>query len=360
MRSKFSNFFILTAALGLFLFTQSLAQQNLSFVRVSQQAKVSQAIGFANVEINYSRPSANGREIWGTLVPYGLAPNGFGNGKPMPWRVGANENTTIKLSHEAKINGSKLPSGVYSVHAIVQEDEWTLIFNKEIDAWGSFFYEQSQDALRIKSKPQQAAHNELLTFGFENLTQASSDIFLHWGKVKVPFKVEFDQHAVALDTFRKELTNRAGFNQAAFGAAARYCMQNNVNLDEAMAWIDKALGMNGGDNFNNKSVKAGLLTAKGKKAEGDKIMEGAFDIATEAELNNYGYQLMGQNRLDEAIEIFKLNVKRHPDAWNVYDSLGEALNNKGDKAGAKKNYEIAYEKAPGQQKARIEGIIKGL
>ena len=127
-----------------------------------------------------------------------------------------------------------------------------------------------------------------------------------------------------------------------------------------MVWIDKVVSMNNGNNFNNNSVKAGLLNVAGKADEGDRLLEAAIGTATEAELNTYGYQLMGQNKLDDAIKIFELNIKRHPDAWNTYDSLGEALNNKGDKKGARKNYEIAYEKAPAGQKARIEGILKGL
>jgi Flp pilus assembly protein TadD len=118
--------------------------------------------------------------------------------------------------------------------------------------------------------------------------------------------------------------------------------------------------MNGGQNFNNNAVKAGLLTLQGKAEEGDKILEASMETATEVELNIYGYQLMGQNRLDDAIKIFELNIKKHPESWNTYDSLGEALANKGDKEGAKKYYEKAYEMAPAAQKARIEGLLKNL
>jgi len=359
MKSKTYFYYFVLSLLCLFA-ELTFAQANLSFVRVSPQATIVQNIGFATVEVNYSRPGAKGREIWGKLVPYGLAPNAFGNGKPMPWRAGANENTTISLSHDAKINGSPLSAGKYSIHALVQDSEWTIIFNSDLDAWGSFFYESSNDILRIKVKPGKAEFKEWLTFDFDNFSQGSADLNLHWGEVKVPISIEFDQHKVVLDRYQKELSNLQGFNQAAWAAAARYCLQNNINLDEAMTWIDKALGMNGGNTFNNNSIKAGLLTAKGQKEEGDKLMEASIGTSTEAELNVYGYQLMNQGRLDEALDIFRLNIKRNPDAWNVYDSLGEALNNKGDKEGAKENFEIAYEKAPAGQKARIEAVIKGL
>ena len=352
---------MITALFIIFIFSGSIfSQTNLSFIRVSPQAKVTQNVGFAEISVEYSRPGAREREIWGKLVPYGLAPNAFGNGKRMPWRIGANENTTISISHDALIEGSELPAVKYSLHAIVQEDEWTIIFNNDTEAWGSFFYEKSNDMLRVKVKPVESKFEEFLTIGFDNLSLESVDLFIHWGKVKVPIIIEFDRHEITLDAFRAELTNLQGFNQAAWGAAARYCLNNNINLDEAMTWIDKALGMNGGDNFNNNSVKAGLLTAQGKQEEGDKLIEASIANSTEAELNAYGYQVMNQGRLEEAIQIFELNVKRHPDAWNVYDSLGEALNNSGDKSGAKKNYEIALEKAPAAQRTRIETILKGL
>lgn len=338
----------------------TLGQTNLSFFRVSPHSKIIQDVGFAEIQIDYSRPGAKGREIWGKLVPFGLAPNPFGNGKPMPWRVGANENTTINLSHDAKINGSLLSAGIYSIHALVGEKEWTVIFNSDIDSWGSFFYEAENDVLRLKVTPQKGEFKEWLSFSFDKFTPSSTELDLQWGDIKIPLSIEFDEHKITLDTYRKELTNLQGFNQAAWGAAAMYCLQNKINLEEAMAWVDKALGMNGGNNFNNNSVKAGLLTEMGKKEEADKLMKKTLDSATEAELNNYGYQLMNQGNLDDAIEIFKVNINKNPDSWNVYDSLGEALNNKGDKKNSKDNYETAYDKAPESQKARIEKIIKGL
>lgn len=353
----FAEFLVFILILGVSVLP---AQQNLSFVRVSPQAKAVQNIGFATIEIDYSRPGANGREIWGKLVPYGLAPNAFGNGKPMPWRSGANENTTIFLSHDAKVNGELLPAGKYSIHMIVQEDEWTIIFNNDFDAWGSFFYEQENDALRIIAKPTKTHFEEWMTFGFEKLTTASCDAFIHWGEIKVPFTIEFNQHKIVLDKYRDELTGLAGFNQAAWGAAARYCLNNDVNLDEAATWVDKALSMNNGNNLPNIVVKAGLLEKAGKGAEGDKLIEESIGNATEDEINNYGYQLMGQNKTDEAIKMFELNVKQNPDSWNVYDSLGDALVNKGDKKAGKEYYEKAYDMAPAGQKSRIETIIKEL
>lgn len=360
MNSKSAQTIFTALILCLFLLTETNAQTNLPFLRVSPKAKVSQNIEFASVEISYSRPSVQGREIWGTLVPYGLAPNPFGNGKPMPWRAGANENTVVTLSHDAMINGNKLAAGSYGLHMLVHENEWTVIFSKDNNAWGSFFYEEKNDALRFKVKPTESHFEEWLMYGFDNITPNSCNAYLHWGNVKVSFKVEFDKNKVVLDTYRDLLTNLGGFNPAAWATAANYCLTNNTNVDEGMAWIDKALSMAGGVNFNNNVIKAGLLKLKGNVEEGEKIIAASIETSTEAELNNYGYQVMNQGNLDEAIKIFELNVKRFPQAFNTYDSLGEALNNKGDKKGAKENYEKAYELAPANQKARIENVLKGL
>jgi tetratricopeptide (TPR) repeat protein len=353
----------LFSSLLLFAFvSQSLAQRPLPiFPRVSPQASVSQNIAaFVQIKIDYSRPGVNNREVWGQLVPYGLAPNAFGNGKPMPWRAGANENTTISFSHDVFVEGQEIKAGKYGLHMIPGENDVTIIFNKNSKAWGSFFYEPDLDALRVRVKWQEAPFQERLLYAFDYDTVNTTTAYLHWGTRKIPFKISVDTHKIVLETYRESLTTLPGFNPAAWAAAARYCLNNNINLDEAMAWADKALGMNGGATFNNKTVKAGLLTATGKVKEADELMAAAMPAASEAELNNYGYQLMNTNRLDEALKIFKMNLDQHPDSWNAHDSYGEALNNKGDKKGAEKYYEKALQMAPANQKTRIEGILKTL
>ena len=103
-----------------------------------------------------------------------------------------------------------------------------------------------------------------------------------------------------------------------------------------------------------------MLEKQGKTAEANNIQQRAFTIADETALNGYGYQLMGQNKTAEAIEVFRKNVKKFPDSWNVYDSLAEALESTGDHKGAITNYKAAMAKAPEAQKKRIQGILKKL
>jgi hypothetical protein len=159
--------------------------------RASLNASVSQTIGVdTDIKIVYSRPGVKGREIWGKLVPYGMAkPDDESKGKPFPWRGGANENTTIEFSKDVSVDGNKLPAGKYSLHFIPGETEWTVIFNKNNNQWGSFQYNQADDALRIKIKPVKSSFQEWLAYGFDDLASTSATAFLQWEELKVPFKI---------------------------------------------------------------------------------------------------------------------------------------------------------------------------
>ena len=147
-------------------------------MRASLKASVSQTIGVdTEITINYSRPKVKGRKIWGDLVPYGLSPgNEYSNNKPFPWRAGANENTTIEITSDVLVEGAKLPAGKYGIHTIPSEGEWTIIFSKDNDIWGSYQYNEENDALRVKVEPVKAPHQEWLLFGFEDLAGTSATL----------------------------------------------------------------------------------------------------------------------------------------------------------------------------------------
>jgi len=161
-------------------------------VRASLKAKVSQTIGVdTEITIVYCRPGVKGRKIWGDLVPYGLNPgNKYSDDKPFPWRAGANENTTLEVSSDVLVEGEKLPAGKYGIHAIPSESNWIIIFSKVNDIWGSFKYNEENDALRVTVTPVEAPHCEWLMFGFEDLAGTSATCYMHWEKLKVPIKIE--------------------------------------------------------------------------------------------------------------------------------------------------------------------------
>ncbi|MCP4899450.1 MAG: DUF2911 domain-containing protein [bacterium] len=180
---------VMVVALGLVVPTSAFAQEKK--VRASLAASVSQTLGVDTVvTITYSRPGVKERKIWGDLVPYGLNPgNKYSKDKAFPWRAGANEKTTIELSKDVLVNGKALPAGKYSIHMVPAEGDWAVMFNKNSDGWGSYDYDEAQDALSLKVTPEKAPFQEWLRFGFDDLAGTSAVAYLHWEKLKVPFTI---------------------------------------------------------------------------------------------------------------------------------------------------------------------------
>src|SRR5215467_2748221 len=146
----------------------------------SPAASVTQTIGISKVTVNYSRPSVKGREVWGKLVPYGWNVQGFGAGNSAPWRAGANENTVIKLSHPAKIEGHIVPAGSYGLFFVINKDNTgEVILSKDWGAWGSFWYDSKQDEMRANIQVRDVPMTELLTYDFINVNKNSAELVLN-------------------------------------------------------------------------------------------------------------------------------------------------------------------------------------
>jgi hypothetical protein len=159
------------------------AQEAKRRVDVSPYAQTVQRIGMHDVKVTYYRPGVKGRQIWNTnIVPYG--------GKPMPWRAGANENTTFEFESDVKIEGNALPAGKYGFHVIPTDTTWTLIFSKDNAGWGSFRYKPENDALRVDVPASECPHEEWLRYGFDDLTPTSATAYLAWEKIRASFKIE--------------------------------------------------------------------------------------------------------------------------------------------------------------------------
>ena len=181
-----------------FLFALSfLAYSNFSMAqdakpRKSPKATVSQTIGVdTEIVIDYGRPAVKGRTIWGDLVPYGTYPgNEYSKEKRFPWRAGANENTTIEFNHDLMIEGKKIAAGKYSIHMIASASEFKVMFNTVNDAWGSYTYDASKNALEISVKPIKTDNTEWLEYGFENLSESGATAYLKWEKFEIPMKIE--------------------------------------------------------------------------------------------------------------------------------------------------------------------------
>jgi len=309
----------------------------------SPGASISQTIGISTVTINYSRPSVKGRAIWGELVPYGWTLQG--SPEPAPWRAGANENTVIHFSHDAKVEGQTVPAGSYGLFFTVNKDDTgEVILSKDYRSWGAFHYDPKQDQVRTNIKLRPHAMTEILTYDFINLTKNSAELVLNWENKQFPVKIEFAVDDIIMANATEELKSTTGFNWVGWSSAANYALQNNLDTAQAMKWANQSITMN--KNFTNLMVKAGILRKQGKTEEAAKIETEALTMASNAEVNAYGYQLLGQNKYDEAIAVLELNTKRYPEDANTWDSLGEAYALKGDKENAIKNFKISLTKNP--------------
>jgi hypothetical protein len=146
----------------------------------SPPASATGKIGGVDVQVNYSSPAVKGRKIWGGLVPYGEV-----------WRTGANEATTISFSKDVMVEGQRLPAGTYALFTIPSENEWTVVFNKTAKQWGSFKYDQAQDALRVKVKPVAAKESsERMKIDVSDKGKNTGVVTINWEKLQVPITVK--------------------------------------------------------------------------------------------------------------------------------------------------------------------------
>jgi tetratricopeptide (TPR) repeat protein len=323
----------------------------------NERAEVVQQIGMVRASVEYHSPDVHGPngedrrgKIWGGLVPWGIHDLGFNNRKG-PWRAGANENTVFSVSHPVLIEGKPLAAGRYGLHMLTAEDEWTIIFSKNSSSWGSFSYDQAEDALRVTVKPEKAPYREWLTYDFTDRRPDRATVALLWEELRVPFTITVpDPAALYIDNMRLELRNAAGFRWQSWQAAAQYCLQQNRNLPEALTWAETAITLPGigQTNFSTLSTKAQILAKMSRIEEAAAVMAKALDLpgTTVFEIHQHGRQLLAQSKPKEALAVFEKNAKRFGDTWPVHVGLARGYSATGDYKTALKHAELALSQAP--------------
>lgn len=331
----------------------------------SPAAEVSQSIGISKITLNYSRPVVNGRQgkIWGQLVPYGYTNLGFGNGGDNPWRAGANENTIITFSDDATIEGKTIAAGAYGLHmAIFENGDVDIILSTNTTSWGSYFYLESEDVLRVKVKSLKHNFTERLTYEFDNITATTANLVLDWEEKRIPFRIEFAVNDIVIAKAKNDMRSTQGFSFQGPLSAAQYTVQNKVALEQGLKWADQAIAAL--KNANTLTVKAQVLFASDKQDEGLAIMDEMMQDPT-ATVNNYyayGGQLLGLEMNEKALEVYEKAYKK----WNTtfFAQHGMA---KGHAALGEYKKALKFEKMvlanptlPPNNKTVIEGFIKKL
>jgi Protein of unknown function (DUF2911) len=260
------------------------ASAQLNLPRESQKQTITQTVGDATISIVYHRPNTKGRTVFGGLESYGKV-----------WRSGANENTVFETSRDLMVDGKSLPAGKYGLHTIPNKNEWTVIFSKDNDKWGSFSYVEANDALRVTVKPQTIPLQETLSYDFDDVGAHSAKIVLRWEKIAVPFTVDIgDVTGRMLTQIRDAITARKADDVRALNQGANYVFTFKVkdSYSDAVGWMDTSLGVR--ETFGGLVLKARLLAEMGKRqdaiATGEKaiaIGKAATPAANTTDIENY-------------------------------------------------------------------------
>jgi hypothetical protein len=230
------------------------AHAELTLPRLSPKASVSQTIGLTDLKVTYSRPAVKGRTIWGGLVPYNEV-----------WRTGANEATTFECSDAVVIGGKTLPAGSYALYTIPTPNEWTVIFSKVKEAWGSFEYSPAQDALRYTAKPETAPQQEWMSISFENLGTSGGDLVIRWEALKVAVPLQVNTIEKAMASIREAMGTLKPDDWRTPYRAAQFCFTADLNPAESMKWAERSVSTNA--NYLNLSLLADMKMKAGMTKE---------------------------------------------------------------------------------------------
>lgn len=220
---------ILTVALGLGG-VQMTQAQGLKVPTASTLQKVSQGFALSEIQVEYSRPSAKGREIFGALVPYGKV-----------WRTGANQSSKITFGEDVKINGKELKAGTYAIYSVPQANEWKLSFYKDLKLGGNVAaYDATQEALTLQLPVKKLADKvETFTIAINDISNTSATVSISWENTEVSFEVTAEIDNNVMESIEKAMKDNRPYHQA-----AAYYLENGKDLNKAYEWSSKAAEQN--------------------------------------------------------------------------------------------------------------------
>lgn len=248
------------------------AEAQLKTPAPSPTQTVKQDFGISNIELSYSRPGIKGRKLYSDIAPAGKV-----------WRTGANNATTLTFGDDVTIGGVKVPAGKYGLLSIPDKKSWTLIITKQTDVTSPAAYKQDMDVVRVNAPVSKLKSSvETLNFQFVNVKPTSCDLEISWGKslVKLPITTEIDSKIMAsIDAAMK--TEKPPYFQAAM-----YYMDNGKDLNQALAWFNKAVEQQP-DAYWVQHQWANCLAKLGKYSEAKAAAERSKELAIKAKNDDY-------------------------------------------------------------------------
>ena len=240
----------------------------------SPSTHLEQRVGLTDITLDYSRPSVNGRVIFGDLVPFGSH-----------WRAGANQNTKVTFSKPVTIAGTDVAAGTYSLSMIPNKGTWMVILNTKTDMWGVDGYSQEQDVLRVEVTPQAIAPVETMRMSLENITVSNAEIVLDWSDVRIALPVELNTMELATANIDAAIAAEPE-NWRVYRNAANFYNQNNIELATALTYMEKSIALNP-DSWYSYYLYAQVLAKNDRKKEAKKAASKALEIGrAESAKNN--------------------------------------------------------------------------
>ena len=254
---------------------QSLAQETPA---PSPKSVVEQKIGLVDFKVVYSRPSVKDREIFGKLVPYDTF-----------WRTGANASTKVSISKEIKIGGKPVPAGEYALYTIPGKDSWTVILSNNDQLPGKDGYKTEDDQVRFEVAPTQLKQQvESFTIGFDRLRDDSATMFLDWDMTRIAFDIELDTKAQVLASIKEVMNSGEELNGGNYARSASAYLSYEVNLEQALVWIQKAVEMQEGA-FWLINTEAQIHAKLGNKKEAIASAKKSIEVAKANDGGDFGY-----------------------------------------------------------------------
>lgn len=268
--------------LFLFTFIPLVGISQIELPPVSPSATITQGVGLGFVTIDYSRPSAKGRKVFGNLVPYDKV-----------WRTGANKITSISLSEKMKINGTEMNPQKYGLYTIPGEKSWKIILNRDAEQWGAYEYDPIQDALSFEVQPMDLDHNvNQMTISFEDFTPNSAYLVIAWESTAVRFKIEHDVNDMIMAQISSEMSQTSP-KVGSYFTAADYYFQNDYKLPQALDWAKRALAAD--QQYWTYQLVARIAAKLGKCDQAIPAAKASMKLAKEA--GDDAYILLNQHSL---------------------------------------------------------------
>jgi len=243
--------------------------------QLSPVCEFKQTVGLTEITFSYSRPSKRDRIVFGNVVPYDKM-----------WRFGANKNSTITISEEIYFGQDTLPKGTYAMFVKPGKESWELNFYSDFSNWGTpEKWDDTKVVLKLKT-PVIVLDTpvETMEISIENIGTASATLGISWDQVQVVYPFNLKTQKQVVENIEKVM---AGPSASDYYRSAKYYLNEGLNPEQALDWINKAVALRGESAYWMTRVQAELFAKNGNYSQAIQAAKLSIKAATKAGNENY-------------------------------------------------------------------------